>query len=363
MPLPRPARRARHGRLALGASLSVAALAMSSALPAQAATSTGWRVVFRNDCPHGCVYLSVSAPRQTSAFAVGNAGGSGGAGTGRPIAAQWRAGAWHFGKLPAGLNGTLIAVSADSPTDAWAVSALNGYVLHWNGTRWYVAKKFSELSTITQQLTGVTAFGRANVWVFGGPGANPGLGTWHFNGRTWQHITSGAGAGVVAASATSPSNMWGVGSVTSPQDAVVHYYSGVWHVVRARALAGLQFNAIDAFTATNVWATATPQTNSTVGYLVHLVNGRWTRISIPWRDVVPARLAGDGHGGLWLVAQTFGTPQIWLLHRTSSGRWSRVSTGPDSFVFGIAQLPGTASLWASGQVRARASIWAYGRLG
>ncbi|MHB1430610.1 MAG: hypothetical protein ACYCVZ_00620, partial [Streptosporangiaceae bacterium] len=51
MPLPRFIR---HAGPTLTASLSVAVLAASSALPAQAASQTGWRTVFRDNCPKGC---------------------------------------------------------------------------------------------------------------------------------------------------------------------------------------------------------------------------------------------------------------------------------------------------------------------
>jgi len=46
----------------------------------------------------------------------------------------------------------------------------------------------------------VTALGPDDVWVFGGPGADPGVGTWHFNGHSWTQITSAPGNGIVTAS-------------------------------------------------------------------------------------------------------------------------------------------------------------------
>ena len=78
----------RHAGLALTASLSVAVLAASSALPAQAASRSGWRTVFRDNCPKGCFYGSVAASGSASGWAVGGADANGNIGSGRPIAAQ-----------------------------------------------------------------------------------------------------------------------------------------------------------------------------------------------------------------------------------------------------------------------------------
>ena len=66
--------------------------------------------------------------------------------------------------------------------DIWAVSYAGGYVVHWNGAGWRVAKCWRQHGV----LSGVTALSPADVWVFGTTaGGFRGLGTWHFNGRTW----------------------------------------------------------------------------------------------------------------------------------------------------------------------------------
>ncbi len=87
--------------------------------------------------------------------------------------------------------------------------------------------------------------------------------------------------------------------------------------VSTPALAKLQFNGIDALAAGNVWASATLQTNCKKDYLVHLGNGRW----------------------------------------------SRVSLGSNALPAGITRVPGTAALWAAGMSGGKATIWGLGRVG
>jgi hypothetical protein len=214
------------------------------------------------------------------------------------------------------------------------------------------------------ELTGVTAFSPSNVWVFGGPGAAPGFGTWHFNGNSWTKSPTATNDGIVLASALSSSNMWAVGSVSAGEDSIFHY-TGSWHRATASALAGLQFHAIVALATHNVWALANIATNAFRPYLVHLTSSGWARIKIPY-SLDPVDLASDGRGGLWLTAVDSASAG-WVVHRTASGQWSRVSLGKSARMFGLALVPGTASLWGVGSVNqqagSKAAIWADGPTG
>jgi hypothetical protein len=284
-----------------------------------------------------------------------------GAGGGSPVAERWQGSSWQASKLPGGLHDAISAVSAPSAGDVWAVSDQGGYILHFNGTSWSAAvKRFSGFG----ELTGVTAFSPSNVWVFGGPGAAPGFGTWHYNGRSWTKSPTATKDGIALASALSPSNIWAIGAVSAGDDAIFHD-TGSWHQATASALAGLQFHAILAQATDNVWALANISANAFRPYLVHLTGSGWARIKIPY-SLDPVDLASDGRGGLWMVALDSANAG-WAVHRTASGQWSRVSLGKSARMFGLALIPGTASLWGAGSVNQQAgstaAIWGYGRLG
>jgi len=355
----------RSARVLAGASACAAALAFSPAISAQAASSPGWRVVFSHHYSGalvGSAYVAVASPSRTAAWAVGGAGGNGNPATGRPTGARWHDGSWRAIRLPSGLSGSLGAVSADSAKDAWAVSIFTGYVLHWSGTKWAVAKRFPEHG-LPSELTGVTALSPSNVWVFGGPGADPGLGTWHFNGHSWQHVTSSPGDGIETASPLSATNMWAIGSASAPDDSIAHF-TGSWKTVRATALSGLQFSAITAVNRHDVWAAGTVQTNSSQPRLVHMTSRGWSRVHVPWSGVFPISLAPDGRGGIWITAQ--GSSAQWALHRTGAGTWTRIRLGPSGALLRITLIPGTTSLWGAGSAQAKpvanAAVWAHGRI-
>jgi hypothetical protein len=351
-----------RARIVLGVALPIA-MAVTATATAQAASTTGWRIVFSHHFGGPAAsqgFVAVTAPGKGAAWAVGGAGGNGNPATGFPVAARWHNGTWRAVRLLSGLHGTLEAVSADSANDAWTVSGENGYALHWNGTTWSVARRWPEPGPLARELTGVTALSPANVWVFGGPGAFPGLGTWHFNGHSWQHVTTAPANGIVTASALSATNIWAIGSATSPQDSIVHF-TGSWHAVSATALSGLTFMAIAAVSTHDVWAVGTVQTNGFQPRLVHMTARGWTRMSLPW-PVDPIDLAPGGSGGLWITAEN--NSGLFAIHRSAAGSWSRIRIGPNATLNRIALIPGTTSLWGAGAVKTtsgvNAAVWARG---
>ena len=358
--------RHRTGRL-LGAGLAAAALTTTAWLPGAAAASTGWQVAFRAHSGASTDFtglIGVSASGKASAWAVGGTDLSG-ATRGAPAAERWNGKTWHTAALPTGLTGALGAVSTPAQNDAWAVSQQTGYVLRWNGTKWSVAKQFKE-PPLAKELTGVTAFSPTNVWVFGAPGANPGFGTWHLSGTTWHQVT-GPGGEISTASALSSADMWAIGADNvSPDDILVRYNGTTWQQVTSTALAGLQFGSILALSDSNVWVTATVG-GSLPQHLLHFNGHSWTNEPAP-SGVQLRSIAPDGHGGLWFSAFRPKASQPPLAeHRSATGAWSShaLPTGTGQ-AFGIAPIPGTTSLWASGYLETNgatgsdAVIWGHG---
>ena len=347
--------------------LSAAVVAIAPTAIAQASSGTGWRVAFSHDYgtrPIGSSYLAVTAPGKGIAWAAGGAGGTGSPATGRPAAARWSNGRWRPVPLPSGLTGSLGAISADSAKDAWAVSLQTAFALRWNGTKWSVARRWPAIKHgLRRELTGVTAISPSDVWVFGGPGQFPGVGTWHFTGHSWAHVTSAPGSGIETASALSAKNIWAIGSATAPYDSIAHF-TGSWHTVHATALAGLQFTSIAAVSRDNVWAVGTLQAHARQARLVHLTGSRWSRMALP-RGISPAGLAPDGRGGVWITA--FGSSGSVVIHRSASGSLSRTTIGLNRAVFGVALIPGTTSLWGAGWVKSAsavsAAVLAHGKVG
>jgi hypothetical protein len=357
-------RRFRRMVMLAASGLSAVALAATMAGPAQAAGSAGWRVAYRHH--YGAAanygsYFSVIAPGKSDAWAFGTANE---ARNGPPRAVRWNGRHWRFAALPAGLTYAVGAASAVSRSDIWAVSQFGQYVLHWNGTKWSVAKRWKGTGLL---LTGVTALSRTNVWVFGTSGEGPGLGTWHYNGRTWKHIT-GIGGTIVSASAVSARRIWAVGSTAKgPNDVIVRYNGTRWRQTSVHAPKGEVFASVLAISRTDVWADSVSTDSPRHGHLLKWNGKSWRSLEIPWQ-ADPGPLVSDGHGGLWVQAEGGAQPTTWMLHRTRSGTWTRtrISSGHIA-IWDLARVPGSDLVLGAGEIATKvssdAAVYAHGSAG
>src|SRR5262252_8786585 len=105
---------------------------------------------------------NVSADSPSDAWAVGANGES-------PVVLHWTGTSWTPVPVPGGAHSVVAAVSALSPTDAWAVGTFPGHpaantrVLHWNGTRWVRVPIPS--SGISDSLNSVSAVSASDAWI------------------------------------------------------------------------------------------------------------------------------------------------------------------------------------------------------
>jgi hypothetical protein len=317
-------------------------------------SSGGWHLVAATHAgPPGNAsgYSAVVAPGKDDAWVFG---GTNPGAAGRPLVAHWNGSGWRRSRLPAGLGSFIGAASASAAGNVWAVSYLGGYALRWNGHRWSVARRWQPAA----RATDVAAISRTDVWVFGAAGIGErGVGTWHYNGRGWRHVT-GPNTAISDASAVSRHDIWAI-STGRHGGVVVRWDGRSWNRVHTgRALAGAQLDDVMATSPHSVWVLAlAPRARRSGGQvlLAHWNGRRWARHPVPQRELsgapLPGRLAPDGHGGVWVTAMTVGrSPAAVLLHLSRFGTWTRqsISRGEGNGVSDLALIPGTRSLWGSG---------------
>jgi hypothetical protein len=357
-------------RAGIASAIASSVVLAGAILPAQAATP-GWRQV---DSHHYGVaanyssYTSVVATSAKNAWAFGGTDLSGGDGTTQQsVAVRWNGHSWSSGKLPSEVKSYIAAASAPAANDIWAVTFNGGWVLHYNGSTWTVAKRLPTTEHgLPLDTTDVVAFSAKNVWVFGGSGYGPGEGTWHYNGSTWTQ-TTGAGGDISGATATSPSSIWALGGSGVPAaDAFVHYNGHTWTSAVSSALNGLFLESVTALPgrATDLWGLASAQSDVYKSYLLH-DGDHWSKVAVPWGlATTESALASDGHGGFWFVARNASSQQ-YLVHWLPGNKWQRVAVGAN---LGTPELiPGTSALFDNGLLFGKthggsAVIWAYGSI-
>jgi hypothetical protein len=132
---------------------------------------------------------------------------------------------------PGGNGDILYSISADDPSDVWAVGTElagagygNGLILHYDGAHW---KAFKVVSSPTP-LVGVKATSATNVWAVGRDGTDPLI--LHFDGTKWrrQSVKAPAGSSILSGiGATSSGNAFAVGDnrAGATENTLVYHFS------------------------------------------------------------------------------------------------------------------------------------------
>jgi hypothetical protein len=287
-------------------------------------------------------------------------GGTNPGGPSTPIAARWNGTTLTASTLPRGLTGFINNASAPAANDIWAAGQYGGYVLHWNGERWRIARQWRD-----GQITGLTAISANDVWIFGTTTAASRLvGTWHFDGTTWRQITGEAGS-IYRASAVSRNNIWAI-AASFGADVIMRYNGRTWWRVRTGpALNGIQPEDILAVSNRDVWVAGNEV--SRTGWprleLVHWNGNRWSRLP-GGLSAWAGRLAPGRNGDVLLTATPANASATGLIVHASPQGWGTtivVADGLGSGVSDVALVPRTGSLWATGGILTRlggaAAIW------
>lgn len=132
---------------------------------------------------------------------------------------HWDGTSWQVQPSPGGSD--LSAVAATSPTNAWAVGLDNFHplILHWDGASWQAQPTPNPGPTHTYNLRGVAATSATNAWAVGYASLGGGRArtvVLHWNGTVWRvdnkAPSPGSSAALYGVAATSPTNVWAVGS-------------------------------------------------------------------------------------------------------------------------------------------------------
>ncbi len=285
---------------------------------------------------------------------------------------------------PVGPN--LLAVSATSATNAWAVGykcsttscsppdlPFSTLIEHWNGRRWStVPSPDPNPGPFGDELTGVSAVSATDAWAVGSEDRQ-GFGSpvgdtliLHWNGRKWTRFRSpnpAAGTetltGVTAISAT---DAWITGSYFpgSGHTLILHWNGRKWTRVASPNPDGAGLLGVSAASAADAWAAGEyrpPGPSSPISTLTVHWNGRkWTRVPSPNPGIDSNELFGVSTVAptdAWAVGyyDSIGLPLSLILHWNGK-KWARVAS-PDPGT-AVNQLSGVSAIsstdaWAVGQ--------------
>jgi len=285
-------------------------------------------------------------------------GGTNPGGQSAPVAELWNGKLAVPSALPARLSGFISDASAPSADDIWAASEYGRYVLHWDGKRWHVAKRWRG-----GLITGLTAIDARDVWVFGTTATGFGvMGTWHFNGQSWTAVR-GLGHSIYRASAISRRDIWAI-SAGRQTDSLLRFNGRSWRLLRTHALKNMRPRDILALSDRDVWVVGNlaGRSDSDRLLLAHWNGRTWTTIESQM-EAWAGRLARGPRGGVLITATPVAADAGLILQASPSGRLSGtgIRFGAGSGVSDVVLVDGGRSLWATGGLLTRlggdAAIW------
>jgi len=257
------------------------------------------------------------------------------------LAEHWDGSRWSVVRAADdSLDDALLAVSALSPSDVWAVgtsshsagpnvSFVTPLVEHWDGTRWSLVhvptpgldpantaavaaagqlKGYDEAS-----FSAVRAIAADDVWAVGMITRNDDTGvaptqtfTEHWNGTEWRVVNApdvhvgelqhGADDSLNAVTATRANDVWAVGAASPQGTLTLHWDGATWTVIpSARGGSYSYLSDVAAISATDVWA---------VGDAIEHWDGkRWTQTAtIGGKTFQPlSAVAAVSAGDVWMV--------------------------------------------------------------
>jgi hypothetical protein len=283
---------------------------------------------------------------------------------------HWNGAQWQKVSVPA--SGRVDYMSAASATDIWAVTDCN--TLHWNGRTWSsVAIPEPSGPNLQAAVASVSADRAGDAWALGTTyvattGAE-GSFVDHWNGKTWLRVklpSLGTTTGLEAISATSPSNVWAVGTsgtaISAPMKLVLLHWNGrTWTRVTAPAT-GQWFMTVSTMTsisAKNIWLTGwgkvtDDRSSNRIPLLLHWDGKHWTKTGAPAGRGELFQIAVTG-GVPWAVGDTYSpSATTWSFDvlRWDGTRWVHTTPpvqGNYGSLSGLAARPG-GGLWAVGTI-------------
>jgi len=278
--------------------------------------------------------------------------------------------------VPAGAAtppGDLIAVSAASSAEAWAVGcktpadvgcSSNGkaFAAHWDGKAWtaFPVPQPPIITGSVGQLNGVKDISPTNAWAVG-YNFTPGVALLeHWDGTKWTRISAPSLGSLIGTNyplngigGTSATDLWAVGSDTAGNGLVLHYNGVKWTRVPSPTDGHTFLHGVVATSLTDAWAVG----ENASGLLVqhwdgHTWQNAFNGLSAP--SLEGAAVAASSSTNAWAVGWSTATFNYTVTLHWNGKSWSRVTAGLGvtspigrDHLYGVATTSAT-NTWACG---------------
>ena len=232
---------------------------------------------------------AISALSPSDAWAVGP----------NQLAYHWDGSMWTVVTLPPAPSGSAAqpytVVSMIASNDVWAIQNYfqsdgvhtNTQIVHWDGSSWSVVPN-PQPGSLLNDLNGVKALAPNDVWAVGSSGNSDGVRftvTLHWNGSIWSQVPSPS-PGMVsdileAVDGRASNDVWAVGS---PADTMVLHWNGnVWSLFSIpNSSTANHLHSVSMIASNDVWAVGDVDSAGVPSaYAAHWDGNTWTQVPVP----------------------------------------------------------------------------------
>jgi hypothetical protein len=272
---------------------------------------TAWSLTSTPTLPAATGFLGVSASGASDAWAVGFLQ-QGGYRNSSSLYEHWDS--RQRWSVVAGANvGRLAGVVDLTPTNAWAVST-RGVLVHWDGTGWTAVStdQPNSANTFGNQISSISASSLSDIWAVGTyttPDYTTAPYALHYDGSGWKVVPmaqpTSSNPSLGSVTALSPTNAWTVGQ-TGNDPLVEHWDGKAWTVTPT--VTGLQYPSLRAVAARStgdVWAFGTQLNASFTAQIPLMLYWDGTK----WSNASPSGMVT--YSALYAAATTAGGAHVW----------------------------------------------------
>lgn len=295
-----------------------------------------WGKVANPNPSSNAIFYGVAATSARQAWAVGNFSNPSVQDSQQILIEHWNGSAWRRMSVAGVSSGGLFGVTATSTRNVWAVGEAgdpdNGstrtLILHWNGAAWRRVPSPGNVRGASAELLAVSAASARDAWAVGDSGVNGQALTLHWNGVSWKKVPTPAIADGATLNGVADSSraIWAVGTASSaPYQTVILRWKGTsW--VRVPSPSPSADGGSQLFAVAAVGKVAWAVGYSGVSTLIERWTGtKWTRVPSPNRasanDLAGVTVVSASDA--WAVGQ--GNGQTLILHWNGKV-WKRQSS-------------------------------------
>lgn len=331
------------------AAAGAAALALTTAVPGDAATTAAWRLSYYASTITGGMY-SVAAISKTNAWAVGVTY-HGQTLVNSPYVLHWNGTKWSTVSIPGGSGYSTSLVAASSASNVWVLGtgsdSLSQEIFRYDGSHWHT------MSVPEGNLDNLVVLSASNAWVTGQiscTGSTTDMkcvtDVWHWNGSTWAaHPINASVYNIAGSSAT---NIWaaGLGNVnqnTGEGTIAAYRWTGAhWFPVVMSHPKMSGWPDITIGSASDIWIAGWRGTSSQV-LALRWTGSTWQQVISSGSSAASPDLVPYGSTGVWMGPWIFWTGRSWV------STTQNLSFGGG--IYDFVKVPGTSgSYWGAGGV-------------